>query len=442
MVNATGAVNDRPMPRATGLPFVGSLPWLAVKPLQFLEESLARHGSVFELDLGVTRAVVVADVAAVEHVLLENARNFGKVGEFWEGIRQVLGHGLGSSEGELWRRQRKLTQPNFQRSFLEIYRGTIAETIEGELGGLRAHGPIDVGRWCDRLLENLVVRILFGSDLDESRVDELRTTMAGVSDSVIHGLVTRRLPRWLPMPGRDRLGRARRMFDERVTALIAERRRHRGGGVDLLGLLLGAADEHGTMSDEQMLDEAITFYIAGYETTGTALAWTLWLLARHPRIRDELHAELDGGSDETPLLRACMEEGLRLYPPAMFVIRHAVADDEIGGHPVSAGTAVLVSPWLVHRNPGIWPRPAEFEPRRFMDPALVAERPRLAWIPFGAGQRICIGKSLALLELEEALRRILKRFTPMVAEDRPPPRPRLSTTLRSSTGIFLCMQPR
>jgi cytochrome P450 len=442
MENATGTVSHRPMPRAAGLPFVGSLPRLLVKPLQFLDESLVRQRSIFEVDLGVTRVVVVADVAAAEHVLLENAGNFGKLGRFWEGIRQVLGLGVGSSEGELWRRQRKLMQPNFQPSFLERYRGTIAETIEGELGGLRSNGPIDVTRWCDRLLELLVVRILFGSDLDASRVDELRTTMAGVSDSVIQGLVTRQLPRWLPIPGRGRLDQARRMFNERVTALIAERRRHPDEGDDVLRLLVGATDELGAMSDEQLLDEAITFYIAGYETTGTALAWTLWLLASHPRIRDELQAELDSGSDEAPLLRACMQEGLRLYPPAMFVVRHTVADDEIGGYYVSAGTTVLVSPWLIHRNPELWPRPHEFDPRRFMDPELVAERPRLAWIPFGAGQRLCIGKALALLELEEALRRVLKRFTPTLAEDRPPPRPRLSTVLRSSTGIFLRMQPR
>jgi cytochrome P450 len=442
MENATGTVSHRSMPRAAGLPLVGSLPRLLVNPLQFLERSLARHGTIFELDLGVTRAVVVADAAAVEYVLLKNARNFDKVGPFWEGIRDLVGLGLGTSEGAVWRRQRKMIQPNFQPGFLERFRGTIAKAVEGELDGLRSDGPIDVSRWCDRLLETLVVRILFGSELEESHVDELRTTMAAVSDAVIQGLVTRKLPRWLPVPGRDRLERARRVFDERVTELIAERRRHPGGGDDLLALLVGATDELGAMTDEQLLDEAITFYVSGYETTGTALAWTLWLVGTHPRIRDELHAELDSGSEEAPLLRACIQEGLRLYPPALFIGRHTLADDEIGGHRVAAGTTVLASPWLVHRNPELWPRPTEFDPGRFMDPKLVAERPRLAWIPFGAGQRTCVGKALALLELEEGLRAVLRRFTPMVAENRSPPKPKLSTVLRSTSGIYLCMQPR
>lgn len=440
--SAAGAGSGRPIPKVAGLPLVGSLPRLLVRQLQFLEEAMAREGSIYELDLGVARAVVVADVRAAERVLLDNAANFAKVGVFWEGMRELLGQGLGSSEGELWRRQRKMIQPKFQRNFLEGYRGTIADTIEGELEGLRSSGSIDVRLWCDRLLELLVVRILFGSDLDASRVEEFRTTLAGVSDSMIQGLVTRQLPRWLPMPGRGRLDQARRMFNARVTALIAERRRHPGEGNDLLRLLLGATDELGAMSDAHLIDEAITFYIAGYETTGTALAWTLWLLASHPRIRDQVHAELDGGSDEAPLLQACLQEGLRLYPPAMFVVRNTVVDDELAGHHVSAGTTVIVSPWLIHRNPELWPRPNEFDPTRFMDPALVAARPRLAWVPFSAGQRICIGKALAMLELEEAVRRVMRRFTPTLAEDHPPPRPKLSTVLRSSTGIYLRMQPR
>jgi len=429
------------MPRATGLPLVGALPWMLLKPLQFLQESLVRQGSVFELDLGVTRVVVVADVAAAEYVLLENARNFGKGGAFWDGIRDVLGQGLGTSEGTLWRRQRKLMQPKFQASFLERYRSTIAEAVEDALGGLAAPGPIDVSPWCDHLLETLVLRVLFGSELDRMSIDELRTNMAAMSDAALQGLVIRNLPPWLPIPGRGRLDRARRMFNERAIALITERRRHPGRCGDFLGVLVDATDELGSMSDEQLLDEAMTFYIAGYETTGTSLAWALWLLASQPRVRDELHAEIDSGADGI-LLRACIQEALRLCPAAVFVVRHAVADDEIGGHPVSAGAPVLVSPYLIQRNPELWPRPDEFDPRRFMDPELVAKRPRLAWIPFGIGQRVCIGKALAMLELEEALRRILRRFTPVVAEDRPSPKPRLSTTLRSSTGIFLHMQPR
>lgn len=232
------------------------------------------------------------------------------------------------------------------------------------------------------------------------------------------------------------------MFYERALALIVERRRHPGRYDDFLGVMVEATDEIGSMSNQQLVDEAMTFYVAGYETTAHTLAWALWLVASHPRIRDELQAELDGGSDDGPLLRACIQEGLRLYPAAPFVVRYPVADDEIDGLRVSAGMPVVVSPWLIQRNPELWPRPHEFDPRRFMDPELVARRPRLAWIPFGAGQRVCIGKALAMLELEETLRRVLRRFTPTVAEDHPPPKPKLSTTMRSSTGIFLRMQPR
>ena len=127
---STRTVSDRRKPKAASLPLVGSLPWMLHRPVQFLEESMARHGGVFELDLGVTRVVIVADLAAVEHVLLGNARNYDKGGPFWDAIRDVLGQGLGTSEGALWRRQRKLMQPTFQPSFLERFRRTIAETVE------------------------------------------------------------------------------------------------------------------------------------------------------------------------------------------------------------------------------------------------------------------------------------------------------------------------
>ncbi|MCA9704261.1 MAG: cytochrome P450, partial [Myxococcales bacterium] len=379
------------MPRAAGLPVIGSLPQIVVRPLQFLEESSLRQGGIFELDLGLTRAVMVADVELAEHVLLKHASNYGKGGDIWEAIRQVIGRGLGTSEGELWRRQRKLISPHFQPRVVEKYRETIAETIDGVLGELDSRDSVNVARWCDRLTATISVRLLFGSSLDASRVDELRSAMADYSDLVLQGLVTRKLPRWLPLTGRARLERVRQLFHQRVRDLIAERRRNPGERSDLLGHLIDATDELGAMSVSQLLDEATTFYVAGYETTGTALAWTLWLLAGHPKIRDELQAELDRGHDQTPLLHACIQEGLRLYPPALFLVRHTVSGDVLGHHFIPKGTTVLVSPWLIHRNPELWPRPTEFDPGRFLDPERAAARPRLAWIPFGAGQRICVG---------------------------------------------------
>lgn len=430
------------IPRVAGLPLVGSLPNVLAGQFRFLEQSLADKGGIFELDLGVTNAVLIADPELAEAVFIEKVRNFDKGEDFWDGLRDVLGLGLAMSDGELWRRQRKLMQPEFQRRLIESYRSTIEETVSQELESLRTGVSLDIAHWCDELLAALTVRILFGSDLDHSRIDALRGAMAGLFQTVLTGLVTRKLPNWMTGAGRQRLEKARRIVDENVLALIAERRRRPGTGNDLLGTLIRATDESGAMTDQQLRDEAVTIYVAGFETTGTALAWTLWLLAGHPQIRANVQEELDADPEHKPLLHACIREGLRMFPPGPVLPRRTVTDDVLGGFPVRAGTTVVVSPWLIHHNPKIWPRPHSFEPQRFMGDEASPHRHRLAWMPFGAGQRVCIGKALAMLELERAIELILRRFTPTVAADKPPPKPRFSSTLRSSNGIHLTLQSR
>lgn len=438
----------RELPRASGLPLVGSLPMLLWGQFRFLEESFARHGKLFELDLGLTRVVVVADAHAAEDVLVNRARSFDKGEDFWDGLRDILGAGLATSDGELWRHQRVLMQPKFQRQLIEGYRDVVTETILQELKGLSPGEPREIAHWCDELLAALTVRILFGTDLDRSRMDELRAAMASLFDMVLAGLVIRKLPRWLPRPGARKVEQARRAVDDSVMALIAERRKAPRATNDLLGTLLEATDASGAMSDRQLRDEAVTIYLAGYETTGTALAWMLRLLADEPQTCAQLQAELDAGSEESPLLHACIREGLRLYPPAPLLPRRTLHDQSLGGFKIRAGTTVLIAPWLIHRDPELWPAPNTFDPRRFMGSEAgkrsreARKRPRLAWMPFGAGQRTCIGKALAMLELEQSLRLILQRFTPQMSLDAPAPKPRLSTTLKSSRGIYLVMQPR
>lgn len=428
------------MPRASGLPLVGSLPRMLWRQFEFLERSFGDKGRIFELDLVVTRAVIVADLEAAEEILISKVRSFDKGGEFWDGLREVLGGGLPVSEGAQWRRQRRLMQPQFNRRALEGYEQIVVETVRRSLRTLPTGRPVDVAQWSDQLLAELTVRVLFGADLDDARIVELRKVMAGLFDTLLGGIVTRKLPRWLPVPGRGNLEAGRRLVDRTVRALIDERRRRPGTSHDLLGRLLEATDELGEMSDRQLLDEAVTIYIAGYETTGTALAWTLWLLATHPRICAQIQRQLD--DDDGSLLKACIYEGMRLYPSSPVIPRRAVADEVIGGFSVAAGTPVLVSPWLIHRDPELWPHPATFDPKRFLDARANRQRSRMAWIPFGAGQRQCIGQSLAMVEIDRALRTILRRFTPRVSASTPRPIPRLSATLRSSRGIFVTLDPR
>ena len=420
---------------------MGSLPGVIRGHYRFLEQTFATQGPIFELDLGLLEALVVGDAEAAEDIFVKKARNYDKGGDFWDSLRDLLGDGIGASEGELWRRQHKLMQPGFRRSAIDGYRPMIDDTIRSALDDLTLDEPLDVARWCDDLLSLLTVRILLGSDAPLSLIRQVRESMSILFATALPEMVLRKLPRWLPRPGRARLKRARKLVDDTLMAIIADKRR-RGAGDDLLGSLIHATDEDGAMSDEQLRAEAIFLYTAGYETTGASLAWTLLLLARHPALLAELQAELDTSTDDRTLLRACIQEGLRLYPPGAIIPRRAVADDVLGGHAVKADTLIFVCPWLIHRDPRWWPQPHDFDPARFLDGESSPSRPRLAWSPFGAGQRICLGKGLALLELERALELIVTRFTPAPADDGPAPDARMSTTLKPSKPIRLALQPR
>ncbi len=420
---------------------IGSLASLLRGQFRFLEQVFADEGAIFELKLGPLTALVVGDAEAADEVLITRADRYDKGGEFWDSARELLGHGIGASEGELWRRQHKLMLPSFRRAAISGYRGMIDETVSSALDAVKVDAPIEFDQWSNDLLSVLTVRILLGTNLPLEQIREVRESMSALFATVLPEMVLRKLPRWLPRPGRGRLAAARERVDNALMAVIADKR-ERGPGEDLLSMLVNATDEAGAMSDEQLRDEAIFIYTAGFETTGASLAWTTLLLAQHPELLAALREELDGDGDDKPLLRACIQEGLRLYPPGVMVPRRAVADDVLGGFRVKAGTLVLVYSWLIHRDPRWWPSPARFDPARFMDAEAARARPRLAWSPFGAGQRICLGKGLALLELERALTQLLTRFTPVVVDDGAPPQPRMSTTLKSDKPIRLMLRRR
>lgn len=440
------ALNRPPVPpKAFRMPVLGSVPSLLFQRYGFLERARDRCGNIFRVDLGVGEITIVGDPVLAEEVFIQRARHFDKGGEFWEGAREAIGNGLALSEGDLWRRQRRLMNPEFRRERIAGFAATITTTIEQsvrELEPLAARGePTDISLWTTKLLATLTLRILLGSELDEAKFVAFRDALGVMLDGILSGVVTRKLPGWVPVPGAARFEAARQTADEIVLSLIAERRAAGGTGHDLLSMLLAAADDEGGMSDGQLRDEVVLTYIAGYETTAWALAWGLMVLADEPGLVGELQAELDREQDlrAIPLLDACVREALRLYPSAPLIPRRALVDEQLGGYRISAGTQLIVSPWLVHRNPEIWPEPARFDPYRHLQDTA---RPRLSWMPFGAGQRICIGKGLAMMEATMAMGMLLRRYTPLPASGRRRSEPRLSSTLSSRDGVWLRLVPR
>jgi cytochrome P450 len=442
---APGAARDSALPKAPGLPLLGSIPALMLKRFDFFDQARAQCGDIFRVDLGVEEVVIVADPKVAEEIFVHRSKNFHKGGGFWEGAREAVGNGLAISEGDLWRRQRRLMNPEFRRARIAGFRTLITETIEELLGELERPATtgetIDISAWTSKLLATLTVRILLGGELDPVIFARLRDALGVMLDGILAGIVTRELPSWVPVPGAARFESARATVDEIILGIIAERRASPSKGDDLLSMLLEATDNEGKMSDKQLRDEVVITYIAGYETTAWALAWGIMLLAEHPTFTAELQSEIEAHEDllAVPLLDATVREILRLYPSAPFLPRTAVVDEELLGYPIPAGTTVIVLPWLVHRNPRVWPQPTRFDPRRHLEDT---ERPRLAWMPFGAGQRLCIGMGLALMEANLTLGMLLRRFTPMVGKGHRRSEPRLSSTLGSRDGVWVRLARR
>ena len=403
----------------------------------YREEFLARH-------LLFRRVFVANSPEAAKHVLLDRADNYVK-SRIARQLLKPLGQGLLTSEGALWRRQRRTLAPAFHPKRLEAFTPAMVQATVDMLAGwdtLPAGSVLDAAEAMAGLTLDIITRTMFSSDIRE-RAAEVRASLihyqrVGGRPSLadLFGL-----PDWIPRLRARSLRVATAALDDIIFGII-ERRRREGGPADsrpaasghaeegapnaapaddLLGLLLAAHDEESGegMSDAQLRDEIATIFTAGHETTANALTWTWYLLSLHPQVEARLGAEVAavlGGrlpaNRDIPRLRYArmvLEESMRLYPPAHTLSREAIEDDQILGHPIPAGSAVLISPWLLHRHEKLWERPEAFDPERFA-PERAGERPRYVYLPFGGGPRICIGAGFAMQEATLILATVTQRY--------------------------------
>jgi cytochrome P450 len=368
----------------------------------------------------------------------------------------ALGQGLLVSEGERWERQRRLIQPLFTRRAIAGYATLMAEEASacaaGWASGAGDRATVDGHAEMTRLTLRVVGRAIFGDDVDEAR-HVMRSAFPAVTRwAVRRAMSPVNVPAAWPTPGNVRAARARRELYAVVDGLIVRRRSAGAGGDDLLSRLLRARDPDtgAAMDAQQVRDEALTFLLAGHETTSIALTFTLDLLGRYPdeqeRIRDEVDRVLAGRSPElhdVPTLeRAAMaiKEAMRLYPPAPAWGRRAEAEDEIGGYRIPSGAWVVVSPWATHRHPAFWEDTGVFDPARFA-PEAEAARHRYAYFPFGAGPRTCMGSHFALMEAVIALAVLLQRFR-LRADAQPAPLDTSGITLRPARPVPIAVASR
>jgi cytochrome P450 len=355
------------------------------------------------------KLVVANSPEAAKHVLLDNNDNYVKTPIARNLLEPGLGRGLITVEGADWRRQRRIMAPPFAQKRLDAFApGMVAETAR-MLEGWRDGAVLDIADAMSKLTLAVISRAMFSIDAD-GEVARIGEGVGEYQHKVRPGFADLLgLPGWIPRTG-VRAGRAAMREIHPVIDGVLERRRRDGGSSDdLLSLLLAARDEETGkgMSDEEMRAQIATIFTAGHETTAVALTWTFYLLAMHPWAEERLHAELDTvlgtraptAADVSRLkyTRMVLEESMRLYPPVHTMSRQALADDTVVGHTIAKGTDVMIVPWLLHRHRKLWDEPDRFDPERFA-PERAGNRHRFAYLPFGAGPRICIGMGFAMME--------------------------------------------
>ena len=383
-----------------------------------LREYFASYGNVYRV-FAPSRGVydyVINHPDDIKHVLLSNHRNYTK-GQGMDRVKILLGNGIMTSEGDFWRRQRRMMQPDFHRRVLGRFAQLIHEVNEKFVVRWAAHAsrgaPVNVTDDASELTLQIVLESIFGDDLERVEREQ------GANPFEV---VAKEQNRDLKFAFRFRsLGKL-------IGELIARRRREAEERPDFLAMLMAARDhDDQPMSDKELIDEVMTLIVAGHETTAAALTWTWYLLARHPDVAAELQAEADRtpagmldleAAESLSYAHQVVQEALRLYPPGWLFTRRALEDDELGGFPVAARTDVFISPYTLHRHPDFWSAPEEFQPARFAG-IDAKERHRFAYIPFSVGPRHCIGENMAMFEMLVHVNRMARRFRLRLLNDDP-----------------------
>lgn len=444
----------RTVPGPTGLPLLGSIFDLRRKGVfWFYVDGWREYGDVFRFRAGPLTLYQFVRPEHIQHILIKNAGNYVK-GFSHEKLRVALGLGVFTSEGDLWRRQRRLMAPTYTPSRVTRFAGFMLDETRRMLGRWEARPaehPLAINQEMVRLTMSIISRSMFTLDIGEDFA-EVGQALTFLLDFVNKRSITLvDPPLFLPTPTNRRLKHALDTLDHFLYSLIGERRQQPPSD-DLLSVLMHARDEETgeAMSDRQLRDEVLIIFFAGHETTAQLLTWTWWLLSQHPHVEEQLQTELDyvlgdqsPALDNLPRLAYCrmvLDEALRLNSPVSMFARDAVADDVVDGYPVPGGSMITITPYITHRHPEFWEKPEEFYPEHFTAER-VKSRPRYAYYPFGAGSRICLGKHFALLEATIALAEIARRYRLCLAPGQQV-KVAWSGTLRPEGDVMMLPVPR
>jgi cytochrome P450 len=390
---------------------------------------------------------------AVEHILTKGQKNYRKPDLFYNSVGLLVGNGLFTNEGDAWLNQRKLAQPAFHTHTLANLAPLMVEAAEdfARRHESAAGQPIDMVDAMMRVGLRIASTSLFSTDMsvDADVIGKaFRTAFSHIGSRL--SLMTV-LPLWVPTPSNRAFQQAKRTLDGVVRKLITQRRQMADKPKDFLTMLINGKLETGRgLTDQQLMDEALTILTAGHENMGSALAWTWYLLAQNPDVQenlyDEIRASLQGRPptfadlEHLPLAKAVFEESMRIFPPGWGELRESIGPDDLQGHQIPAKSTIVLCQWVTHRHPDFWPDPEKFNPERFLAPHASSQH-RFAYFPFGGGPRICIGVQFALMEGPLVIATILQKYRVELAPGQIVV-PDASFTLRPKLGLKIILRPR
>ncbi len=423
-------------------------------PLAFLAEQWRRHGDVVQFPIPSPPTYMVSHPDDVRTVLVGRSRDVTKDTIQYRALSRVTGQGLLTANNPVWREHRRILQPAFHADTLPRVAGhtaRAASVLVERLIEVGDGGVVDIDAEVMTVALEVVGDSLFGHELGPVADRLAAATLTALGEVVAMARMPLRAPAWIPTPGNRRMARSLAELDAAVTAILAQRAAQGPSDPpDMLDLLQAS-----TLDRREIRDEIVTFLVAGHETVASALTWALVLLGAHPEIADRVAAEADevlGGLIPLPgtsapgsseavqgidmsvlaalqVSRAVVDEAMRLHPPAWLITRSTTADMELGGSHIPGGSLVILSPWIVHRHPAVWDEPDEFRPERFLPTGgAIAAPARNAYIPFGAGPRMCIGRDFAYAEAVLCLAMVCR--TARLAPTGPPVRALPLVTIR------------
>jgi cytochrome P450 len=441
-------------PGPKGLPIVGVVFEVRGDPLGMMRRYAREYGDIVRFHVMMQERILLNHPDFIEQVLVIQQSKFHKSELTRRITGRMLGQGLLISEGDFWRRQRRLAQPAFHRSRVNDYAAVMTQIAEDHVALWRDGEERNVSQDMMGLTLDIAVRTLFGTTLPGEAEQVGRAMTFLMRYSLRRQRLPVRIPENWPTPDNRRANHELAFMDSLVYRMISERQAANGGSAhhnDLLALLMDAMDEDGShMTKQQLRDEAMTLFIAGHETTSQMLSWTWYALSQNPAIEERLYEELKGvlggrppevaDLQRLPYLQAVMNESLRLYPPAYILARTAIEPCQIGGYDIPLGATILLSQWVTHRDPRFYDDPERYRPERWLD-GLMQRLPAGAYFPFGDGPRRCIGQGFALMEAAIVIGILAQKFRlRLVPGHEVVPEPLV--TLRPRQGIRMRLHAR